>query len=463
MKVSKILISFGLAALILTQTFLVHAANVVQVPSTELDSVYYQQVQSNDIEGWAQGPQIYCESGIVMDIDSGAILYAKNIDAQHYPASITKVMTALVALENNQLTDKVAISQEDISFLEYGDAHIGLQPGEEITMEHALYGMLLASANEVSHAIASNTEGGYENFLRLMNEKAKELGCTNSNFMNTNGLHDPEHYVSARDMALIGAAVFQYEEFRTITATLQHTIPETNLVNEQRTFQQNHKMLYDWREEHYEYCVGGKTGYTDQALNTLITFAQKDGVNLVSVVLRTHGGNQNAYKATREMLDYAFGNFTKIPVASDMVEAEGVESIEEDACVMLPQGVSFEQLQVAVKYPTELGDKTGKFVCTYEGQVVGEVEMTITDKYYKKMHGIEEQKKEEPTEKKATNVLLIIVKVILWLVFAAVAFYIFLLCYAVYRRKQRRKRKAELRRRKREQEYRRYMNQMHKD
>ena len=176
MKASKKIISFGLAALILTQTLSVHAANVVQVPSTELDSVYYQEVQSNSIEGWAKGPQIYCESGIVMDVDSGAILYAKNIDAQHYPASITKVMTALVALENNELTDMVAFSNEDVYFLEYGDAHIGLRPGEEITMEHALYGMLLASANEVSHAIASNTEGGYDNFLRLMNEKAKELG-----------------------------------------------------------------------------------------------------------------------------------------------------------------------------------------------------------------------------------------------------------------------------------------------
>lgn len=463
MKASKKIISFGLAALILTQTLFVHAANVVQVPSTELDSVYYQEVQSNSIEGWAKGPQIYCESGIVMDVDSGAILYAKNIDAQHYPASITKVMTALVALENNELTDTVAFSNEDVYFLEYGDAHIGLRPGEEITMEHALYGMLLASANEVSHAIASNTEGGYDNFLRLMNEKAKELGCTNSNFMNTHGLHDPEHYVSARDMALIGSAVFKHEEFRTITATLQHTIPETNLVNEKRTFQQNHKMLYDWRQEYYEYCVGGKTGYTDQALNTLITFAQKDGVNLVAVVLRAHGGNKNSYKATREMLDYAFENFTKTPISSEMIVAEGLASIEEDAYVMLPQGITFDQLQAEVQYPTELEDKTGKIVYTYNGHPVGEVEMTIADKYYNKMHGIEEPKKEEPKPAPKVNVLLIIVKVILWLVFAAVAFYIFLLCYAVYRRKQRRKRKAEMRRRKREQEYRRYVNQVNKD
>lgn len=266
-----------------------------QIPATEVESVYNQQVFSNTLEAWPAGPQIYSESGIVMDMDSGAILYAKNIDSQHYPASITKIMTALVALENYKLTDRVTFTQECVDFLEYGDAHIGMKPGEEISMEDALYGMLLASANEVSYAIANTDEDGYDSFIEKMNKKAEELGCKNSHWMNANGLHNDEHYTSVRDMALIGSAVFKYDEFRTVTGTRQHTIPPTNLVAESRTFQQNHKMLYQGNRNYYEYCVGGKTGFTDQALTTLVTFAVKEDKNYVAVVMRTHGGGQNAY------------------------------------------------------------------------------------------------------------------------------------------------------------------------
>ena len=138
------------------------------------------QADTNLLPGWPQGPAVYAHSAVVMDMKSGAILYAKKPDEQHYPASITKIMTALVALENSELTDKVHFTEESVAFLEYGDASIGMQPGEEITMEDALYGMLLASANEVSYAIADTVGNGYDNFIRMMNEKAEELGCTNT-------------------------------------------------------------------------------------------------------------------------------------------------------------------------------------------------------------------------------------------------------------------------------------------
>lgn len=441
MKLKKLLTALGMAFVFAVGNIPAQAANVVEIPSTELDSVYNQSVQSNEIEGWAKGPQIYSESGIVMDIDSGAILYAKNIDDQHYPASITKILTALVALENTQMTDTVSVKQEDISFLEYGDSHIGLKPGEEISMEDAMYGMLLASGNEVSHAIASSTEGGYDNFLKMMNDKAKELGCTNSNFMNTHGLHDPEHYTSARDMALISAEVFKYEEFRKITATRQHTIPETNITNETRTFQQNHKMLFSGRREYYEYCVGGKTGYTDQSLNTLVTFATKDDVNLVAVVLRTHGGNVNSYGATRAMLDYAFDNFSKVPVAKNMVQAEGLESVDSDAYVMLPEGITFSDLTGVVTEPTELGDKTGYVTYYYKDLIVGKVRTTITDEYYNQIHGIEDIA-EEPAEKSENDsVLFVLLKVVLIILGVLVGLFLLLICFVVYRRKQIQKRR----------------------
>lgn len=459
MKLKKEIMSLGTALLLFAGSITAQAVDVVQVPATEIDTVYNQNVQSNEIEGWAQGPNIYSEAGIVMDIDSGAILYAKNIDNPHYPASITKILTALVALEQNELTDTVTITPEDYNFLKRGDNHIGLKNGEEITMEDALHGTLLASGNEVAHAVASNTEGGYDNFLKLMNEKAKELGCTHSNFTNSHGLHDDNHYTSARDMALIGAAAFQNADFRRITSTLQYTIPVTNITNETRTFQQHHKMLFDWRSQYYEYCVGGKTGYTDDALSTLVTFATKDDVNLVAVVLRAHGTG-NTYVDTRAMLDYAFENFSKVSVTVDTVEGKGLKSVDNDAYVMLPTGITFDQLECSVENPTDLGDKTGEVTYTYEGQVVGEFEMTVTDKYYNELHGIEEKKEENTGDSsKANSVLSIVLKILLVVVIIIAVLFLALLVFVTYRRAQiQKRRKARRMKRKRELEYQRYVD-----
>lgn len=441
MKFREIIMSISMVGILSLGSITAHAVNVVQVPATEINSVYNQSVDSNAIEGWAQGPHIYSEAGIVMDIDSGAILYAKNIDNPHYPASITKILTALVALENNELTDIVTITPEDYNFLKRGDNHIGLKNKEQITMEDALHGTLLASGNEVAHALGSNTEGGYDNFIKLMNDKAKELGCTNSNFTNSHGLHDDNHYTSARDMALIGAAAFQNADFRRITGTKLYTIPETNVTNEKRSFENHQKMLFDWRSQYYEYCVGGKTGYTDKALNTLVTFATKDDVNLVAVVLRTHGSG-NTYVDTKAILDYAFENFSKVSVTVDAVEGKGLKSVDENAYVIVPTGITFEQLECHVENPVDLGDKTGAVVYTYKGQVVGEFGMTITDKYYNELHGIEEKKEEKKEDSSEKNsVLSIVLKVLLVVVIIIVILFLVLLAFVSYKRAQKRKRR----------------------
>lgn len=448
----------AIACFLLCMQSMVVQAEVVQVPATEVESVYDQAVQSNQLENWAQGPQIYSESGIVMDMDSGAILYAKNIHDQHYPASITKILTGLAALEHTQLTDKVKFSKDDIYFLEYGDAHIGMNVDEEISMEDALYGMLLASANEVAHAIASNTEGGYDHFIQLMNEKVAELGGVDSHFSNTNGLHADDHYTSAYDMALIASAAFQYEKFREITNTYQYTIGTTNLTNETRTFQQNHKMIREWDSRYYEYCVGGKTGYTDQALTTLVTYAVKEDRRLVSVVMRTHGGGNNAYVDTRAMLEYGFNHFSKVPVTLEEVGDSRYAALEEQAYVVLPNGISLEQLQCAKTDPVNIGDKVGKLVYTYQDQVVGTVDATITEAYYNEIHGIEEDV-ESPESKDKTNALSAIGKVILIVVAVLAVFFILLMVFRLFRRKRneeyrryrriRRRRKLAEKRRKR--------------
>ena len=166
---------------------------------------------TDNIQGWPQGPRVYGNSAIVMDMDSGAVLYAKKPDERHYPASITKLLTALVALENSKTDDEVYFSEDSVSFLEPGDASIGMTPGEILSMNDALYGMLLASANEVSYAIAESVGklmgGDYNTFIQAMNDRAAELGCTGSHWMNANGLHDEQHYTTAHDMALIASGL----------------------------------------------------------------------------------------------------------------------------------------------------------------------------------------------------------------------------------------------------------------
>lgn len=411
----------------------VQAADIAEVPSTEVETVYEMEVQSNTWESWAEGPQIYSESGIVMDVDTGAILYAKNIDDKHYPASITKIMTALVALRTYEMDEVVTFTWDDIGFLEYGDAHIGIKPEEKVQMEDCMYAMLFASANEVSHAIGAHYEGGYEAFLAEMNRLSTELGCTNSHWMNTHGLHDPEHYTSVHDMAIIGSELFKIDKFREIETYQSHEIPETEMTDEKRYAWQNHKMIYPKHRHYYEYFAGGKTGYTDQALTTLVTFASKDDMNLVAVVMRTHGGGNNAYQDTINMLNYAFDNFKRVSFELD--ESEVVKEAEALE-LTIPMTASESALSFEIKDPTEEGDKTADVVVTYGGREIGDLEATIADEHYDKLHP--EEKKEEIKQEVVEGVSKVAKTAAVVIGIAAVGFAI-LLAYAIYRRKQRQK------------------------
>ena len=354
----------------------------------ERQTAYAIPPDTNSLAGWPQGPSVYGDSAIVMDMDSGAIVYGKQIDKRHYPASITKLLTALVALENSQLTDEVLFSDDSVSFLEYGDAHIGMTPGEIISMEDAYYGMLLASANEVSYAVAENVGrlmgGDYNTFIQKMNDRSAELGCTGSHWMNANGLHDENHYTTAHDMALITSAVYQYDEYREVVQTLSHTIPPTNLVNESRTFQQNHKMLWPKNDNYYEYCTGGKTGYTDQARTTLVTTADNGNLRLAAVVLYDFGND--AYIDTRAMFDYVYNNFSKVMLADQETPEEIDAYSENDSYVLLPAGIEFGDLEKEIEI-TDEQSREGTVTYTYQGQKVGSAGVVLTKEYVMEQTG----------------------------------------------------------------------------
>lgn len=402
--------------------------------------------ETNNIGGWPQGPLVYGNSAIVMDMNSGAILYEKKAYDRHYPASITKLLTALVALENSKLDDEVYFSEDSVSFLEYGDASIGMTPGEILSMNDALYGMLLASANEVSYAIAESVGklmgGGHDTFIQEMNTRSEELGCTGSHWMNANGLHNEQHYTTAHDMALIASAVYQFEEFRTVVQTLNYTIGATNLVGETRTFQQNHKMLWEGGYYYYEYCTGGKTGYTDQSRTTLVTTADNGELQLAAVLLQDDG---NVYTDTRAMFDYAFANFSKV-LLKDQAKAEGVSSYaDENAYVVLPSGIDFSALENEITI-TDEKDAAGKVTYYYKGQNVGSADVTLTAEYVKEQTGYDStphiSKNGQESVPKETSWLSLTVKVLIGVGAALVLAFIIL--YAVIRYKLAKRRKQRL-------------------
>ena len=293
----------------------------------ELDAVYALPVESNNIKGWPQGPGTYGEAAIVMEVETGSILYAKNIDVHHFPASITKVLTTLIALENGQFTDPVYFSHDCVAFLQPDEASIGMKEGNQISLEQALYATLLASANEAAYAVGDNVGKNaghdYNWFVEQMNLRCQELGGANSNFVNTSGLHDPNHYTCARDMALISREMFRHPEFFTIAQTYEYKIPQSE-TTEEHIFQQHHKMMDSNDENYYEYVIGGKTGYTSDALSTLITMADNGSMQLVCVVLKTHG--KNVYPDTKNLLEYCFTNFSKV-AAADYETSEDIQAI----------------------------------------------------------------------------------------------------------------------------------------
>ena len=174
------------------------------------EDAYNMEIQSNGWKNWPQGPGTYGEAAIVMDAGTGSILYEKNIDAHEYPASITKVLTTLIALKYGKLSDPVTFTNDCVSFMQPGDSSVGLKEGNVITLEQALYATLLASANEAAYAVAENVGKNagqdYNWFIKQMNQECQKLGGKNSDFVNANGLHDENHYTCARDMALIGSA-----------------------------------------------------------------------------------------------------------------------------------------------------------------------------------------------------------------------------------------------------------------
>lgn len=276
---------------------------------------YYEPVQSNAVGGWPQGEAIQASAGVVMDMDTGTLLYSKNAQRQLYPASITKIMTCLVTLENASLDDTFTCT-DAVYDLDENASNIALQEGETISVKDALYALMMESANDAANALAVHVGGSVSSFADMMNQKAESLGCTGTHFANPSGLHNDNHYTCARDMALIASAAYENETFRTLIGTTEYEMKPTDKTEESRYFSNHHRMIHQDSDSYQSWCTGGKTGFTEKAWNTLVTYGEKDGMRLVCVLLKGNGADRN-YQETADLMNYGFGSFTHLTVGGE--------------------------------------------------------------------------------------------------------------------------------------------------
>ena len=249
---------------------------------------YYWTVESNEISGWPQGPQIEAEAAVVMDADTGAFLYSKNMDRKEYPASITKIMTAMLALQSGKLNDTVTITQDNVT-LEDGSQVCGFVAGDQVTLDQLLHCLLVYSGNDAASAIAEYVGGSTENFVQMMNDYAAKLGCTGTHFSNPHGLQDENHYTTPYDIYLMLNEAFTYPEFTEITELPSYTVTYTGSDGTEKSTTltaTDHYLTGEATAPKDVTILGGKTGTTEVAGNCLAILTQNAyGKTFVSIVM----------------------------------------------------------------------------------------------------------------------------------------------------------------------------------
>lgn len=274
-------------------------------------------------------PNIQSPAALLMDLKNGKILYEKNINEKMYPASLTKVMTAILALENCDLNEIATVSYDAVMTISSGYVTANLQVGEEVTVEQLLYVLMVGSANDAAVVLAEHISGSVEDFSDLMNKKAKELGCTSTNFLNPYGAHEENHYSSAYDLALMAKYAMENETFRTLVSTTSYKLPTTNKYDkEDRFFTTTNALLIvnnNTRADnyYYKYATGIKTGFTTPAKNCLIASAIKGNLELLTVVLganQNDEGLSNRYLDTINLFEYGYDNY----VSREVIKSGGV-------------------------------------------------------------------------------------------------------------------------------------------
>lgn len=440
-----------------------HAAEDIEAESL---AAYNKTIESNAWENWPAGPAVYAESAIVMEADTGTILYAKDIEEKNYPASITKIMTALVTLENCDLDEEVTYSYYATHSIEYGSSSIARTEDEVLTVEESLYAMMLASANECANALAEHISGSVEEFAVLMNKKAEELGCVNTHFSNANGLHDENHYTCAYDMALITKAAIANEDFRRIAGEDYYTLRATNKNSEELWMQNHHYMIAPYKTSKYldDTVFAGKTGYTTDALNTLVTCGTRNGMDVIVVTMRTRSTAEKGvplFTDTAALLDYA-NNFEKLNISENektfvvgnaydfSIESDGSDSsaslvsIDPDSSIILPNTLSFSDAAASISFEEHEDGNKAYLTYEYADQILGKASITLADNSEKDFHFSDTESNENDANgENGPKFITINLKVILIVILcAAVLIGLGFLIYRFYQKNRAKIRKA---------------------
>lgn len=312
--------------------FLATLSMVLMMPAhvmaaVDLNAKY--EVDTNKIQGWPQAADIASDTGILMDADTGTVLFDKGGDQQRYPASITKIMTLLVAVENSSMDEQVTFTETGVRNVAADSSNINSKVGEVMTIQDCLHALMIISANDAAAQIAEHVGGTEQNFIDMMNQRAAEIGCTNTHFTNSSGLPDENHYSSAKDMALIFREGLKNKDFRSVIGDADYTIQPTNMTSDKRVMHTHHPMFAPESDIYYPGCIGGKTGFTNLAAHTLVTAVEQNGTTYIAVVM--HGVElSTCCLDSKALFDYGFGNFTKTAV--------------DGGSVILPKGMDVNAL-----------------------------------------------------------------------------------------------------------------------
>lgn len=350
--------------------------------------------QQEESTSTAENVKIYSEAGILMDAKTGKILYDKNAKEKKYPASTTKILTAIIVLENCKNLDEIAIVDVDsINSVPAGYTVAALQVGEEISVRSLLKLLLVHSANDAANVLAKHVSGSIEEFSNMMNEKAKEIGCENSHFVNPNGKHNANHYSTAYDLSLIMNYCMKNEAFRSFSSAKSCIIPATNKYDERIFTNSNELLVLDTRDVptnyYYPYAIAGKTGYTAEAKNCLVSVAEKDGLQLICTVLgglRTDEGLSARFCDTKQLFEYGYNTYTIRKLRQKGASAKQIEIpnatketkdldllITDDIDVLIKQKNMYSKIEPVIELndnltaPINEGDIVGKIKYNIEG------------------------------------------------------------------------------------------------
>ena len=350
-------------------------------------------------EGVLLPPEINCKGAILVELNSDSTVFELNADERLYPASLTKIMTCLLALEHGNLSDVITEDGSLFADMDEDASAVGLQDGELLTLEELLYCVMVPSANDASLVVADHIGGSVEKFVDMMNQKAIELGCTGTHFVNPDGLHDENHYTTPRDMAIITKAALESETFRTICGTSVHELPETNAHSKQMLYTTNYFLSTILTPDYYwEKVSGVKTGFTTPAGRCLVSLVDEGEYRYLSVVMGCEDENNEegfpiygSFIESRKLLEYGLDNFTFAavlshlsPIAQVPVSSGAVSSVvvapEKDINALLP--LNYDPAKIQVSYTLDEGESltaplaadqvVGTATVTYEGKVVGQ-------------------------------------------------------------------------------------------